>query len=90
MAADDDGADVVVHLGGDSALVLWSLLSRTLDAGNGRLWTTVVENDAELWALNDVLLGLESTLAVPFDANVNVSIERARVRLNSARGDWPG
>lgn len=87
-AAED--ADAVIRLGPDSALVLWSLLARLLDAEDGQRLKAVVDNDAELWALNDVLLALETTLAAPFRPSAGALVQQARVRLASERGDWPG
>lgn len=71
-------------------MVLWRFLARALNAESGRRLKVVVDNDAERWAPNDVLTGLESALAQPFQLDSEDFLQRAAAGLIMARGDWPG
>lgn len=90
MTGTAEEAGAVIRLGPDSAVVPWSLLSRVLDAEDDQRLKAVVDNDAEPWALNDVLLALEAALATPFRPAAGDLVQQARVRLAAERGDWPG
>ena len=83
--------DVSLALSGDEALVLFDLLSRWIDDEKGTSIRTHIHDDAELWALNNVLVTLERMLVTPFSSEYRQRLGEARERLRTKSGGaWPG
>jgi hypothetical protein len=73
----------------DEALVLHEWLARVVDEENAAALAETVEDDAEIWALNALLVLLEQALPEPFEAGFEKTLKAARKRIADAAGPWP-
>ena len=92
MPAESVGEQQVclISLTSDEALVLFELLSRTLDSEKAAGLRTLVEDDSEIWALNAVLIELERSVSVLFAADYKTHLSAARSRVATINGGaWP-
>ena len=81
---------VALPLTADEALVLFALLSRLIEERRGQDLVALMKHDAELWALNSVLLLLERELEQPFQEAYPTLLDGAQTRLAEANGGrWP-
>jgi hypothetical protein len=85
MASDE----VRIALERDEAIVLFEFLARAVDEGNGLAFRSSVEDDAEVWALNAVLILLEQALAEPFAPGFEKKLTAARKAIAERSGPWP-
>ena len=86
----DAGQSLSFTLTADEALVLFDFLSRITDDEKTAGLRRLIEDDAEIWALNNILCQLEHTVAVSFagDYRTLVSVARSRVAETNG-GRWP-
>lgn len=82
-------APITVTLSRDEALVLHEWLARVVDDENGAGIADTVEDDAEIWALNAVLVLLEQTLTAPYEPAFDKLLKAARKRIRDKTGPWP-
>lgn len=79
-----------LELGADEQLVLFELLQRWLDDGQGAPIRAAVVDEAELWALNALNNALEQCVSEAFDSDYRSLVEDARARLLARNGGpWP-
>jgi hypothetical protein len=84
------GGEVELRLTADEALVLSDLLWRWIDREGAQNLRRLVEDDAEIWALNAVNCLLERTLVEPLQPDYKELLVAARERLKKrAGGAWP-
>ena len=67
-----------IQLEDHEALVLFDFLQREIDANNEKRLQPLLDHPAEFWALNTVLIHLESLLAEPFRTDYDALVEAAR------------
>lgn len=73
----------------DEAIVLHEWLARVVDDENAEGIEETLEDDAEVWALDAVLILLEKALEEPLAENFDKILKSARKRLREANGPWP-
>lgn len=78
-----------LSLNRDEALVLHEWLARVVDDENGEGLRETVEDDAEVWALNAVLVLLEQVVTEPYEETFEKQLKAARKRIREANGAWP-
>ena len=81
-------ARVVNAPDGDDALQLLLLMRSSGDENADGIAETL-EDDAEVWALDAVLILLEKALDEPLAENFDKILKGARKRLREASGPWP-
>ena len=86
---DSAGFPIQVALAPDNAVVLFELLSRLLGDKEGTRLRGLIAHDAELWALDELLGGLERQLVEPLRQDYQPLLADARARLSQKRGAWP-
>jgi len=62
-------------------LVLFDFLQREIDTGKERRLAPLFDHPAEFWALNTVLVRLESLLAEPFRRDYVALVDEARAKI---------
>ena len=72
---------VTIEMDHDQALVLFELLSTEIDDNNATSICKVFSEDAELWALNNLVRDLEARLAAPFADDYNRQVDLAKASL---------
>lgn len=80
---------VTITLNRDEAIVLHEWLARVVDDENAEGIEETLEDDAEVWALDAVLILLERALDEPLSENFERILKGARKRLKEANGAWP-
>lgn len=79
---------VHLSLSRDEALVLHEFLARAVDEESAAGLSEVVEDDAEVWALNGLLILLEQALEEPYAPGFPKLLAAARRRIVEASGPW--
>lgn len=80
---------ISVELDHDEALVLFELLSSEIEDSDAASICKVFPEDAQLWALNNLLCVLEKTLTTPFASDYDHQVETAKASLVNRFGKWP-
>ena len=80
---------VTLTISRDEAIVLHEWLARVVDDENAEGIEETLEDDAEVWALDAVLILLEQALDEPLSENFDKILKGARKRLKEANGPWP-
>jgi hypothetical protein len=80
---------VTLSLTRDEAIVLQEWLARVVDDENAIGIADTVEDDAEVWSLDAVLILLEQALDEPLEENFEKILKAARKRLHDKNGPWP-
>jgi hypothetical protein len=80
---------VTLTISRDEAVVLHEWLARVVDDENAEGIEDTLEDDAEVWALDTVLILLEQALEEPLDDNFEKILKGARKRIRDANGPWP-
>lgn len=80
---------VTLSITRDEAIVLHEWLARVVDDENAMGIADTLEDDAEVWALDGVLILLERALEEPLDPNFEKLLKAARKRLREKSGPWP-
>lgn len=73
----------------DEAIVLQEWLARVVDDENAEGIADTLEDDAEVWALDAVLILLEQALDEPLDPDFEKILKAARKRVRGRSGTWP-
>jgi hypothetical protein len=80
---------VTLSISRDEAVVLQEWLARVVDDENAEGIADTLEDDAEVWALDAVLIVLEQALEEPLDPNFEKILKGARKRVRDKAGPWP-
>ncbi|WP_237153621.1 hypothetical protein [Oryzibacter oryziterrae] len=80
---------ITISLSRDEAVVLHEWLARVVDDENAEGIAETLEDDAEVWSLNAVLILLEQALDEPVDPAFEKLLKAARKRLRDKSGAWP-
>lgn len=81
--------EITLTITRDEAIVLHEWLARVVDDENADGIKETLEDDAEVWALDAVLILLEKALDEPLNENFDKILKGARKRLKAANGAWP-
>lgn len=73
----------------DEAIVLQEWLARVVDDENAEGIADTLEDDAEVWALDAVMIVLEQALEEPLADDFDKILRAARKRLHDKNGPWP-
>jgi hypothetical protein len=80
---------VTLSITRDEAIVLHEWLARVVDDENAVGIAETLEDDAEVWALDAVLILLEQALDEPLSENFEKILKGARKRVLERNGAWP-